>query len=116
MALIKRRRYRKHQLLTGRYKQKEGVIRLSQDCYWMVLKRPRGGNFTNQPDAEGDIALVLSDDSGRGRPRSWPVISFLTAQEARHLAKRLQELAGPAPEPQRRTGTYDPRKHDGQLL
>lgn len=116
MALVKRRRYTKHQLLTGRYKQKEGVIRLPPDCYWMVLKHPKGGRFTNQPDAEGDIALVLSDDSGRGRPRSWPVISFLTKQEAHHLAKRLQELAGPVPEPQRPAGAYDPRKRDGQLL
>ena len=116
MALRKRRIYKKHQLQTGRYKAKEGVIRLPRDCYWMVLRHLGDGDFTNEVDADGEIALILSDDSGRGRPGSWPVISFLNAGEARHLASRLQEFAGPAPEPEPRPGPYDPKKSTGQLL
>ncbi len=116
MFYKKRQSYKKHQLYTGRYTQKEGVIRLPKDCYWMVLKHPRGGDFTNESDAEGEIALILSDDRGRGRPRSWPVISFLSKEEARHLANRLGELAGPAPEPEPPPRSYNRRKTTGQLL
>ena len=116
MAVRKRRIYKKHQLQTGSYKAKEGVIRLPRDCYWMVLRHRGGGEFTNELDDEGEIALILSDDSGRGRSRSWPVISFLNKDEARHLAQRLQEFAGPAPEPEPRAGSYDPKKRTGQLL
>jgi len=89
MALRKRRIYKKHQLQTGPYKAKEGVIRLPRDCYWMVLRHVGSGEFSNELDADGEIALILSDDSGRGRSRSWPVISFLDKGEARHLAHRL---------------------------
>lgn len=116
MVVRKRRIYKKHQLQTGRYKAKEGVIRLSRDCYWMVLRHLGGGEFTNELDADGEIALILSDDSGRGRPGSWPVISFLNEGEARHLASRLQEFAGPAPEPEPPPSPYDPKKSTGQLL
>ena len=116
MFYRKRQSYKKHQLYTGHYTQKGGVIRLPKDCYWMVLKHPRGGDFTNELNAEGEIALILSDDSGRGRPRSWPVISFLSEEEARHLAKRLEELAGPSPEPEPPARSYDSTKTSAQLL
>jgi hypothetical protein len=116
MVVRKRPIYKKHQLQTGRYKAKEGVIRLPRDCYWMVLRHSGGGEFTNELDADGAIALILSDDSGRGRSGSWPVISFLSNDEARHLARRLEEFAGPGPEPEPPTGSYDPKKRTGQLL
>lgn len=116
MAVRKRRIYKKHQLQTGRYKLKEGVIQLPRECYWMVLKHRGSGEFTNEIDADGNIALILSDETGRGQPRSWPVISFLSKDEARHLARRLQEFAGPAPEPEPPPRSYDPKKGTGQLL
>ena len=118
----KRQSYKKHQLNTGRYPVKEGTIRLPKDCYWMVLKHLGGGDFTNERDATGNIALILSDDRGRGRGRTWPVISFLTTDEALHLAKSLEQYAKgepykpPKPKKSPKAELYNPDQTMGQLL
>lgn len=122
MSEGKRQSYKKHQLYTRHYPAKEGVIRLPRDCYWMVLKHQGGGQFTNERDAPGRIALILSDDQGADRPREWPVISFLTADEALHLAKTLEMYAKeepykpPKPKKPPKAESYQPDKPLGQIL
>lgn len=81
--------YKKHQLYLDDYEIKEGgVIELPNGCNWVVRKQIAAGDFTDEENEKGEICLILnearSETSG-----FWPVMSFLTKEEAGELCKDL---------------------------
>ena len=89
--------YRKHQIYCGIYDVPEnGRVQLEDGCQWVIrkylgLREGYGeGEFDDCLEAEGEIALLL-DDGDNG---FWPVISFLSKEEAISLADDLLESAG----------------------
>jgi len=90
--------YKKHQLYLNDYQVlKGGVVELPDNCKWIAMKHigyhGRSGQFTNVPEEKGDITLIL-DETRSKKGGFWPVISFLTDDEARELASELLNLAG----------------------
>lgn len=83
--------YGKNQLYTGLYKiEKGGKVELPEDCHWKVLKFQGSSRFCLDPLEEGEIALVLEDDIETEK-KFWPLISFLTKEEARDLKEELEK-------------------------
>jgi excisionase family DNA binding protein len=83
-------RYERHHLAIQTYTVIEhNSVPLPDHCTWKVLKHQGDGKFDNQPDAEGELCLILEDaESG-----VWPVMSFLLREEALQLSKQLRQAA-----------------------
>jgi len=82
--------YAKHGLFTGIYQARGKVFDLPDKASWQVLKyvghqAPSSGVFSNDMNERGEIALVLNDEENN----FWPIISFLTQEEARALSTAL---------------------------
>jgi len=89
--------YKKHQLYLNDYQVlKGGVVELPDNCKWIVMKylgnKGHRGQFTNIPEEKGGICLIL-DETRSEKGGFWPVMSFLTDDEARELANELLDLA-----------------------
>ena len=86
-------KYAKHNLYTGNYEaSKHGVCHPPSESEWTVLahvgEHDEGGQFTAVEGKAETICLVLQDQE------FWPVMSFITATEARLLAHTLLEAIG----------------------
>lgn len=87
--------YGKHQLYKGDYEMsKGGEIKPPDECRWVVRKYQSGRMFSPDVNEPGEIALILEEDYPIGTVNRvgtgfWPVISFLTPDEAKHLGKQL---------------------------
>ena len=88
--------YGKHQLYLDDYKVKNGVVFLPTECYWMVKRHIGGGNFID-PDSfemtgkgKGTICLILNQEYS-AKSGFWPVMSFLTEEEAQKLRNQLDQ-------------------------
>lgn len=87
--------YGKHQFYKGNYEMSEGgEILVPDECRWVVRKYQDGCMFSLNVNESGRIALILEEDYPIGTINRvgtgfWPVISFLTPGEAKHLAKQL---------------------------
>lgn len=83
--------YSKHNLYWGQYKPDNGSVGLDK-CNWVVLRYvgsdEEHGHFTNNPEDKGDICLVLNDEENQ----FWPVMSFLSKDEAKKLAQELLSM------------------------
>ncbi len=81
--------YKKHQLYLDDYKIKEGgVIELPHECNWIVRKHIGTGDFIDEEMEKGEICLILNEVRGE-TSGFWPVMSFLTKEEAGELCKEL---------------------------
>lgn len=86
--------YRKHQLYSGIYEVSEdGKTKVPDECCWIV-KSHQSGRMFGPVDGPGEIVLILEEDFPIGTVDRvgtgfWPVISFLTPDEARRLARQL---------------------------
>lgn len=82
--------YAKHNIYLGAYGINV-VARLPTHLEWKVFKYERysrehgGGKFNPNLSAEGEIAMVLVDE----QLSFWPIISFLSPEEARKLGEQL---------------------------
>lgn len=94
--------YAKHNLYLGDYKVKRAkgggrFIELPKKCNWEVLlftgESEYGGCFIlprYRKRKTDRIALILNETKGEDHG-FWPVISFLSNQEAKELIKKLNE-------------------------
>ncbi|KKK76736.1 hypothetical protein LCGC14_2860610 [marine sediment metagenome] len=88
--------YEKHSLFVGKYDKSLGQVAFAPkpDAQWVVRRylgsKNGEGQFTPEiGEAErGPLVLILQDDS------FWPVMSFLTEDEAASLAAQLTEAVG----------------------
>jgi len=80
--------YKKHQIFISKgYAVKENTVELPDSAQWRVTHHlgntEEGGHFS--PDLKGPIMMCLNDDEGQ----FWPIMSFLTDEEAGALAADL---------------------------
>ena len=85
--------YGKHQLYKGNYlMSKGGEIKLPGKYCWKVGKYEGDRTWGYEADGMGTITLLLEEDYGNGGG-FWPVISFLSPDEAKELAQQLLDMA-----------------------
>lgn len=86
--------YGKHNIYWGIYTPKEDTVKLPSKAEWKVLKyvgfETGSGIFSNNLEEKGVIALILADEENR----FFPVISFLTREEAESLIRQLKKAVG----------------------
>ena len=89
--------YQKHQIFWGAYKsEREDFVSLP-DAQWIIRRHigmdEEGGHFSHDPSDLGleqsNITLILEDEKNS----FWPVMSFLTPEEATELARQLLQFA-----------------------
>lgn len=80
--------YQKHQLYLDDYPIKDKVVNLPDKCNWIVKGHIGSGDFTDEDDEQGDICLILNETCSEVRG-FWPVMSFLTKDEAVKLSQKL---------------------------
>jgi len=86
-------KYSKYQLYLNHYAVSGSrVVVLPDNCKWTVMRFLGNGNFTNNSERKGKICLILSEESEEAEG-FWPVISFLTREEALNLAAELKDFA-----------------------
>lgn len=83
--------YCKHQLYLDDYEIKSGVVRLPDKCEWIVMKHVVSGDFTDDPDEDGGVCLILSETRSETRG-FWAVMSFLTRSEVEKLRDQLSKI------------------------
>jgi len=87
--------YGKYNIFTAKYEVDEnGVVKgISPKAKWMAMAfegyADSEGRFTRVP--KGDIIVLVLDDEDN---EFWPVISFLTREEAKRLAEELLRFVG----------------------
>jgi len=89
--------YGKHQCYLNSYTVHEGgTVELPDSCNWVVMKYVGSaegfGQFTDFTDVndQGKICLILKEARSEG-DEFWPVMSFLTKDEARDLDNELKK-------------------------
>ena len=80
--------YKKHQIYINHdYSTEENAVYIPDSAKWGVShhQSTKGGHGIFSPSRKGPIMMYLNDDEGN----FWPVMSFLTNEEAGALAIKL---------------------------
>lgn len=88
--------YVKHQLYLGNHQVQDEtkMVRLPDSCYWVVMKLIGDREFVDSATKqEGKICLILNENSGKAGGL-WPVMSFLSKDEAIALSRQLRRATG----------------------